>query len=346
MMEDELNIESMMSDVSEGLGFDTEAADDNDVQLEIDPPAGTPPAPAPAPAPTAAAPTPPAGTPPAAPTPPAATTTTPPAPGANEPPRTWRPEAAAEWAAVPPKVQAEILKREQDMFQGLETYKADAVVGKSVNSVLSPYMPILKQFNIDPVQQIGSLMQAHHTLATGAPEQKEALFRNLARDYGVDLGKLAGMEPAYVDPTVSGLQKDVQTLRSELSARQAADHQAAIKREAAVIDAFAADPANVHFQTVANDMVAILESKQASSLKDAYEKAIWLNPVSRAAEIARQQTEQAAKAKEEEAAKAAAAKAATAANVRTRAKSGSAAAPTGSMDDTLSETLAKIKARG
>ena len=32
-------------------------------------------------------------------------------------PKTWRPEAAAKWAALPPEVQQEVLKREQDIFK-------------------------------------------------------------------------------------------------------------------------------------------------------------------------------------------------------------------------------------
>jgi hypothetical protein len=55
-------------------------------------------------------------------------------------PKTWRPEAAAKFSALPPEVQQEVLKREEDIFKGLEAYKADAGIGKAVKSVLQPYM--------------------------------------------------------------------------------------------------------------------------------------------------------------------------------------------------------------
>ena len=44
-------------------------------------------------------------------------------------PKTWRPEAAAKFATLPPEVQQEVLKREEDIFKGLEGYKADASIG-------------------------------------------------------------------------------------------------------------------------------------------------------------------------------------------------------------------------
>ena len=42
------------------------------------------------------------------------------------PPKTWRAEALAKWETLPAEVQREVLKREEDIFKGLESYKADA----------------------------------------------------------------------------------------------------------------------------------------------------------------------------------------------------------------------------
>lgn len=97
------------------------------------------------------------------------------------PPKTWRAEALAKWETLPAEVQREVLKREEDIFKGLESYKADAQIGRSLNQILSPYLPMLQQAGIDPMQQVNSLMQAHHGLATGTPEQKQRFFFELAR---------------------------------------------------------------------------------------------------------------------------------------------------------------------
>ncbi len=261
-------------------------------------------------------------------------------------PKTWRPEAAAEWAKIPPGVQAEILKREDDMFKGLETYKVDAGFGKQVKAVLDPFMPILNQYGIQPEVQIRNLMNAHYQLATGRPEQKTALFQQLARDYNVDLAAVSGAEAPYIDPTVKALQDELQAVKtslSEQSARELAQQRTTLRAQ---IDAFATDTKNVHFETVGHEMAVLLQSGVCKTLPEAYEKAVWANPVTRGKEQARLTAETEAKTKAALAEKAAAAQKAMAANVRTRAKSGSAAAPLGSMDDTLNDALASIRSRG
>lgn len=266
---------------------------------------------------------------------------------AAEPPKTWRKEAAATWAALPAEARAEVLKREEDIFKGIEVYKADAGFGKSMKTALDPYMPVLAQHNIDPVAQVRGLMEAHHTLALGSPEQKAALFQKLAADYKVDLSQLqAPGEAPYLDPAVKSLQAELNAVKSQLTTAEQtrmAEVKQTLTRE---IEAFAANPANIHFEAVANDMAQLLQSGVCKTLAEAYDKAVWTNPVTRAQEVTRQQTEASKKAAEEAAAKAVAARKSMAANVRTSAKSGGAAAPLGSIDDTLAATLAAIKSRG
>lgn len=263
----------------------------------------------------------------------------------DAPPRTWKPEVAALWSGLDPAVKAEINRREQDIFKGIEQYKTAAQTGQAYQSVIDPYMPILKQFNIDPVTQVKGLMNAHYQLATGSPETKAALFQQLARDYNVDLSSV--QEPVYVDPAVKALQTELAGVKSTLSAREAAELRSQQEGLSRQLDAFIADKtAHPYFDEVANDIAGLLTSKVSSTLEDAYEKAVWANPVTRAKEQARLTAASEAKRVEEEKARAAKARQATRANVRTTAKNGSATAPLGSMDDTLNETLAAILARG
>jgi len=266
-------------------------------------------------------------------------------PAGLEAPKTWRKEAAEQWAALPDSVRAEVLKREEDMFRGLETYKADANFGRAIKPALDPYLPVLQQYGIDPAQQISSLMQAHHTLALGTPQQKAELFQQLAADYGVNLGELASAAPVFVDPAVQALQSQVQSLQSTLTARERAEQQTRMTAITSEIEAFAADPKNAHFDTVANDIAAMLKSGAAKTLQEAYEKAVWANPVTRQQEITRQQREAVEKQREEAARKAQAAKRTSSAVVHAKPRSASGTAPTGSMEDTMRETLAAINAR-
>lgn len=351
-MEDEdtgIDMDAALGEIADSLGFDdpptadasaARPADDGlgngeTVNEEVAAPAAgaaTPAAPAAPPAPAAAD-----GKPadPAAAADPLATA-----------PRTWRPEAAATWTSLPAEARQEILKREDDMFKGIEQYKGDAQVGRDLRQAIGKYIPLLQQHNINPMEQISGLMDAHYTLAMGSPDQKLALFHRLASDYGVNLSEAAVAVPPYVDPQVKGLQEKVQSLESTLTAQQ--QRQAAEARQAfeAEVDKFAADPKNIYFNELVNDMAKLLEGRVANTIAEAYDKAMKLNPVVAAKETARAKAEAEKKAAEEEAAKAAAAKAATAANVRSRARAGSAATPVGSIDDTLNATYAAIMARG
>lgn len=256
-------------------------------------------------------------------------------------PKTWRPEAAAKFATLPPEVQQEVLKREEDIFKGLEGYKADASIGKALKGVVQPYMHIFQAQGVDPMQQVSGLMRAHVALATGTPEQKQQFFQHLAKEYGVDLGT----EAPYIDPQVSGLQKQLADLQSRLNGREQQEAEQARSKLQAEIDTFASDPAHQYFDEVANDIAGLLRSGAAKDLKDAYEKAIWANPITRAKEQARLTAEAEAKAKAEAAEKVKQARKATGANVKSSAKAASGTAPLGSIDDTLNAALATIKSR-
>lgn len=338
-----LTMGGALTDIASGMGWEGEEAAEapaesaGDAEASAD--AGTAPA-----APAAPAPDSPPATDPAAdseaPTAPAAPTESlPPAP------RTWRPEAAAEWAQLSPTVRAEIVKREEDIFKGVEQYRTDATIGKDFKQAIEKYLPVFQQYNINPIQQVAGLFDAHFTLSTGTPEQKLALFQRLASDYNVNLTDAALAEPPFVDPQVANLQKELEAVKSTLIAEQTRQAARARSDFEAEVAKFQADPANVYFSDLSNDMAMLLEKGVAGNLREAYDKALRLNPVVFAKEQARQQAETAKKATEEAAKKAAEARKATSANVRSSAKAGSAAAALGSIDDTLNEVYTAIMSR-
>lgn len=278
-----------------------------------------------------------------APAAPASEPAAPPAPAvpAVEAPKTWRPEAAAKFATLPPEVQQEVLKREEDIFKGLNAYKADADIGKSIKSMIQPHEQLFRSQGVNPFQQISSLINAHVALATGSPEQRLQIFQRVAQSYGVELGG----EAPYADPQVSALQKQLSDLQSRLQGREQQEAEQARSKLQAEIDAFATDPAHQYFEEVANDIAGLLRSGAAADLKEAYEKAVWANPTTRVKEQARLAAETEAKAKAEAAERVKQARKATSANVKSSAKAASGTAPLGSIDDTLNAALASIKSR-
>jgi hypothetical protein len=93
-------------------------------------------------------------------------------------------------------------------------------------------------------------------------------------------------------------------------------------------------------------MANLLKTEAASSLQQAYEMAVWNNPVTRAKEIDRLQSERDATLKAQNEEKLQAARKAQGANVDTSTKTRDGTVPVGSMDETLEETMAQIKSRG
>lgn len=330
-MENDFDVSAAVDEIGGGLGLDLPETTTDEVELDVTPPAAEVEATeAPAAETTASE-------------EPAAVTT----PATDAAPKTWRKEAAATWAALPSEAKNEILKREADIFSGIESYKADAGFGKSIKTAITPYEQILRDNNMDPAQTITSLMATHHTLATGTPQARLDLFTRMAKEYGIPLptGEASSGEPPYIDPAVAALQTELSSVKSTLEAqtqRAAAEQRNLISKQ---IDAFATDPSNIYWADVADSMAVMLESRQASTLQEAYNKAIWTNPAVRAKEIARQTAEATAKAQAASEEKVKAAKQATAANVKASAKVGSATTPKGSLDDTLAAAMANIKAR-
>jgi hypothetical protein len=325
-MEDDFDVDAAVDEIGGDLGLAESKADSSeDLELEVDLPDDKE---------APAEPTVEAATEPAAEVTPSETIDP-----ANEAPKTWRKEAAAAWATLPSEIKNEVLKREADMFKGIEQYKEAATYANTFRSAISEYEPILKANNMDPIKTAAGLFAAHHALATSSPERKVELLHHLAKDYGIDLAEAAIYTPPYMDPAVEALQKQLELVQSRLaeSDRQAQTaSQANISKE---VDAFAAK--NLYFDEVADTVATLLSTKAADTLQDAYDKAIWMNPTTRAKEIARQTAEAAAKVQT----RVQVVKQATAANVKTRGKSGSTAAPSGTLDDTLTSSLAEIRSR-
>lgn len=257
-------------------------------------------------------------------------------------PSTWRKDAKEAWAGLPPLVQAEVLKREEDMLKGITGYKAQAEIGQTFEKLVTPHLPALQYHQINPVQLVNDLLGMHHQLLTGTPETKTQLFAKLAEMFNVDpLSAAESYTPAYVDPSIKALQDEINTLKLSRQQEEQAQQAQTSKAIEAEISSFAADPANIYFDDVIEDMEKLLQSGVATDIKTAYTKAVRLNDSVQAKEAIRAQAEKA----KLEADKVAKAKSATSTNLRTNAKSVTSTSPLGSMEDTMRATLLDIKSR-
>lgn len=255
------------------------------------------------------------------------------------PPNSWRKEVAAQWNALPPEVRAEVERREADFHKGIEQYKEAAAFGQAARQIIAPYEATIRSLGMTPDRAVGELLAADHRLRYGQPAEKLAYFSQLAQHYGIDLNQVTQQEPAApLDPQVATLQQQVQALGAYLQQQQMMGQQQERASLDSEIQRFAADPAHGHFETVRNDMAALIQAGLASTLEEAYERAVYANPATRTAML-----EQQAKAQREEAAKKAqAAKAAASVNVRSRASVPVETPAGASMEDTIRQTLRRL----
>jgi hypothetical protein len=210
---------------------------------------------------------------------------------ADKLPTGWKPEVAQKFSTLPDDVKAEILKREEDFFKGINDYKVAADYGHSVHKMLQPYQQRLQEHGTNPVDYIASLARADNMIATApTQEQKVQYFRELANMYGITVDHgLFGAE----DSTVTALRQELNQLKSSVNSQLS---QAQAKEVATIqktIDEFRAKPEHKHFDVLQHEIAALLQSGVAKDLKDAYDRALWANPTTRVAEQTRLQEDKA-----------------------------------------------------
>jgi hypothetical protein len=263
-------------------------------------------------------------------------------------PSTWSKEAAGKWDSVDPSIKAEILKREQDMFNGLEAYKGRAEVGDRYEGVIAEFKPILESEGIDPVEMFGNFAANHYLLSRGTAEQKLTIATNLLNHYGIHPNLVAenmANTPA-VNPEVEALKAKIAELETGVKSITNREHEQVRQSFAQQVNNFAADPAHPHFEEVSEDIAIFLKSGVCKTLAEAYDKAVYANPVTRQKEIERITSETVTSAQAQAQTREDTKARRNASNVTAIPKSANGTVPVGTMDDTLAATLAAIEARG
>ena len=257
------------------------------------------------------------------------------APQPKAPPKSWAKDKHEIWSKLPPDAQDYYEQREKQMLDGLEQYKGDATYAKQLRDIITPYEPMLRAQGINQTEAIQYLMNAHYRLTNGSMEERRQVYQQLGEQLG--FVQQAAAEQAPVDPNVRQLQSKVDRLESErlaeVRAAQQREHESNVKQ----IETFAADPANVYFNEVANDMLPLVQAGE--KLESAYKKAVWANEVTRAKELARIQTEADERRKADGATKLETARKTASVNVRSQE---TRKAPTDPKGDTWEETMRDV----
>ena len=254
----------------------------------------------------------------------------------RQPPKSWPKEMHEYWGKTDPKVQEYWETREQQMLDGLEQYRANAKLAEDLNKVVAPYQQVMQQAGVDLPKAVSYLMGAHMRLTSGTQEQRMYAYQELGRS----LGLLQG-EQAQVDPAVAAAWQAAQQANQKLEAWERQQEETRRTTAMNEVSEFAKD--KPYFDECADHIARLIET--GLSLQDAYDAAIYANPVTRQKEIARVQKEAADNLKAKAMREAKEAKRAMSPNVRSRDTGRVPTEPLGKMEDTMAATLKEIRGR-
>ncbi len=259
-------------------------------------------------------------------------------------PKTWPKEMHPHWEKTPKEVQTYWATREEQMMKGLEQYRGAAQFAKTMSEVIQPFERDIQAQGIDAPGAVRALLQAHARLTNGPIQDRVTAYRQLGHSLGIfDQNIAAEGQQSQVDPQIQSLGQQVQQMQQFLHAQQETVLQETRGKITQDIEKFAADPAHAHFDEVADDIVLLI--KAGLPLPEAYDKAVWANPVTRQKELSRQQTAAVEKAKENARLAALPKKGAASVNVRSRESQRAPTEPLGSMQETMKQTFREIRSR-
>ena len=256
-------------------------------------------------------------------------------------PKGWRQEALDKFATLDPEIQAEVLQREDDFFRGIEQYKQAAQYAKVVQDMLKPMEPSFQARGLNPLNHLQSVIEADRQIVSAqTPEQKVELFRQLAHYYGVQIDdSLFHAE----DSTVSSLRNELNGLKTAWQSQAELVQKQELEKINNEIQTFINDPANKHFNALQHDIARLLETGACKTLKQAYDTALWSNPIVRQQVLDEQAKEKSAAEEAEKKKLLEESKKRSSVNIKsTNVK------PVGkrSIEDTLEATFDEILARG
>ncbi len=211
------------------------------------------------------------------------------------------PAIKAKWETLDAEVRSALVKREEDVHKMFTRHDSELNLGRKMKDIIQPYMPIIQAEGGTPETAVRDLLNTAYVLRTADPQQKAQLFTQIAQQYGVDLSQLGVAQQTQPDPVQQQLRQ-LQQLQQQINPdaiMSRLKEQMEYDKHVSEVKAFAADPANEHFQAVSVEMAALLDSGRAKDLREAYDKAIWANPDIRSMLLAKQEAEKEAKRKSE-----------------------------------------------
>ena len=194
----------------------------------------------------------------------------------KRPPSSWKRDYHEVWQTADDRLKEYAWQREEEMRKGVEPLMGKAQFADKMQRVMQPYEQTIRGLGMEPEAAVEALMRADYTLRNAPADQKRNYLAQLANEYGINLGDVDPyLQPGPVDPVVYQLQNELNNIRGEVVGWKQQQEQAQNQALQAEINDFAqtAD----HFEEVRPTMISLLQGGVATTLEEAYEKAIRLD---------------------------------------------------------------------
>lgn len=209
-----------------------------------------------------------------------------------EMPKSLRLELKDHWEKAPPELQQAFTQRDADYEKGITGYKTRDAEARAITEQFAPYEWILRNEGSTPAQAIGPLLQTAALLRTGTPAQKSQAVAHMIQQFQIPLDQISahfgGNAPVQQDSHYNDLAQQVQQLTQHITQQQYQAQKTNENRALSVIQQFAGDPANMHFEAVSDRMLQLLQAPQVlgdtsqmserEKLQLAYDTAVRLDP--------------------------------------------------------------------
>lgn len=267
-------------------------------------------------------------------------------------PAHWDAAAREMFAKQPPEVKKWLLDRhkamEADYTKKTQDLSGTRKFTEELDEIFKPYEEEMRFSGVTRAQAIRELVGMHARLKANPVEG----LKYLAEVSGVDIKTLASTpsaDPAAESPLVKELRKQVETLTGNLKQVTGAQNDQQLNAHLTQVQQFAEEKdaqgnkLRPYFDEVTKDVAALIRAARANgetlTLQDAYDRAVYANPTTRAKVLAAQDAERRAKEEAERKAKADAAKRAGF-DVSGAGAATTVAATTGSVRDDLEAAMA------
>lgn len=235
------------------------------------------------------------------------------------PPPGWSKESKALFDTLPASIIADVLKREGEVNSGFKQKSDELRRYQEIEQVLAPVRASYQQHGVaSDAEAVRRLFQWESAIRRDTPNA----IRALARQYGVDLSTLVQGSPepsAAPNDAFSQVRPVLDQYGSKIAEVSQAVSQIQEARTADTISSFAKD--KPHFDKVRVLMGQLMASGAATSLEDAYNKAIYADEGVRTSILQEQEAKKLAELNKQQNDKANAARKA-AVSISTRSPSG------------------------